>query len=71
VIRGSCISFANQSHAAEYMVKNGKDLKAQVYSVSEHLDKLIAKLKLDSMSVLIDKLTPEQKHYFAAWDEGT
>jgi adenosylhomocysteinase len=53
------------------MVKNGKDLKAQVYSVSEHLDKLIAKLKLDSMSVLIDKLTPEQKHYFAAWDEGT
>jgi adenosylhomocysteinase len=65
------MSFANQALAAEYMVKNAKDLKAQVYSVPEHLDKHIAKLKLDSMSVLIDKLTPEQEHYLASWDEGT
>jgi adenosylhomocysteinase len=53
------------------MVKNAKDLKAQVYSVPEHLDRQIAKLKLDSMNVLIDKLTPEQEHYLASWDEGT
>ncbi|MGA8767547.1 MAG: adenosylhomocysteinase, partial [Candidatus Acidiferrales bacterium] len=65
------MSFANQALAAEYMVKNAKDLKAQVYSVPEHLDKHIAKLKLDSMNVLIDKLTPEQEHYLASWDEGT
>ena len=48
-----------------------KDLKAQVYSVPEHLDKQIAKLKLESMGVLIDKLTPEQEKYLASWDEGT
>ena len=65
------MSFANQALAAEYMVKNAKDLKAQVYSVPEHLDRQIAKLKLDSMNVLIDKLTPEQEHYLASWDEGT
>src|SRR5271156_473724 len=65
------MSFANQAFAAEYMMKAAKDLKAQVYSVPEHLDKQIAKLKLDSMSVLIDKLTPEQEHYLASWDEGT
>ena len=57
------MSFANQALSAEYMVKNAKDLKPQVYSVPEHLDKQIAKLKLDSMNVLIDKLTPEQEHY--------
>ncbi len=65
------MSFANQALAAEYMVKNAKDLKAQVYSVPEHLDKQIAKLKLESMGVHIDKLTPEQEHYLASWNEGT
>ena len=65
------MSFANQALSAEYMVKNAKDLKPQVYAVPEHLDKQIAKLKLESMGVSIDKLTPEQEHYLASWDEGT
>ena len=45
------MSFANQALAAEYMVKNAKDLKPQVYAVPEHLDQQIAKLKLESMGV--------------------
>jgi adenosylhomocysteinase len=65
------MSFANQAYAAEYMVKNAKDLKAQVYPVPEHLDQQIAKLKLESMGFQIDKLTPEQEHYLASWSEGT
>ncbi|MGA9630834.1 MAG: adenosylhomocysteinase, partial [Candidatus Acidiferrales bacterium] len=65
------MSFANQALAAEYMVKNAKELKAAVYPVPEHLDKQIAKLKLESMGVTIDKLTPEQEHYLASWNEGT
>ena len=65
------MSFANQALAAEYMVKNAKDLKPQVYPVPEHLDQQIAKLKLESMGFQIDKLTPEQEHYLASWSEGT
>jgi adenosylhomocysteinase len=65
------MSFANQALASEYMVKHATELKNQVYSVPEHLDQQIAKLKLDSMGVLIDKLTPEQEHYLASWNEGT
>ena len=65
------MSFANQAFAAEYMVKNAKELKNQVYSVPEHLDQQIAKLKLDSMGFQIDKLTAEQEHYLASWNEGT
>jgi len=65
------MSFANQALSAEYMVKNSKDLKAQVYPVPEHLDQQIAKLKLESMGFQIDKLTPEQEHYLASWSEGT
>jgi adenosylhomocysteinase len=65
------MSFANQALASEYMVKHSKELKNQVYAVPEHLDQQIAKLKLESMGVSIDKLTPEQEHYLASWDEGT
>jgi adenosylhomocysteinase len=65
------MSFANQAYAAEFMVKHSKELKNQVYSVPEHLDQQIAKLKLDSMGFQIDKLTAEQEHYLASWNEGT
>jgi adenosylhomocysteinase len=65
------MSFANQALSSEYMVKHSKELKNQVYAVPEHLDQQIAKLKLESMGVLIDKLTPEQEHYLASWNEGT
>jgi adenosylhomocysteinase len=65
------MSFANQALSAEYMVKNHKELGAKVYAVPENIDKHIAKLKLESMGVQIDKLTPEQEHYLASWNEGT
>jgi adenosylhomocysteinase len=65
------MSFANQALASEYMVKNAKDLKPQVYSVPEPIDRQIAKLKLESMGVHVDKLTADQEHYLASWSEGT
>ena len=65
------MSFANQALASEYMVKNAKNLKPQVYAVPEHIDQEIAKLKLASMAVNIDKLTADQEHYLASWNEGT
>ena len=65
------MSFANQALAAEYMLKNSKKLKNQVYGVPENIDKEIARLKLNAMGVKIDKLTPEQKKYLASWEMGT
>ncbi|MFZ3380813.1 MAG: adenosylhomocysteinase, partial [Candidatus Acidiferrales bacterium] len=59
------MSFANQALASEYLVKNAKELKAQVYSVPELIDRQIAKLKLESMGVQVDKLTADQEHYLA------
>jgi adenosylhomocysteinase len=65
------MSFANQALSAEYLVKHYKELKNQVYSVPEHIDRHIAKIKLETMGVQVDKLTPEQEHYLASWQEGT
>src|ERR1039458_2536288 len=53
------------------MVKNAKKLEKTVYKVPDELDKRVAKLKLESMSIKIDKLTPEQEEYLAGWSEGT
>ena len=65
------MSFANQALSAEYMVKNHASLESKVYSVPEKLDKQVAKLKLEAMNVQVDRLTPEQEHYLASWNEGT
>jgi adenosylhomocysteinase len=65
------MSFANQALSAEYMVQNHASLEAGVYPVPADIDANIAKLKLESMGVRIDTLTPEQEKYLASWNEGT
>ncbi len=65
------MSFANQALSAEYVVKNHKKLKPQVYVVPEKIDANIAAIKLKSMGISIDKLTPEQKVYLSSWEMGT
>ena len=65
------MSFANQALCLEYLVKNRGKLPPQVYRVPEEIDKWVAKLKLDSMGIEIDTLTPAQVQYLASWQEGT
>ena len=65
------MSFANQALSTEYMVKNHRKLEKKVYSVPEHIDQEIARLKLRAMGVKIDKLTPAQLKYLGSWQEGT
>jgi adenosylhomocysteinase len=65
------MSFANQALSVEYVVKNHSSLEKKVYPVPVDLDKRVAKLKLESMGMKIDKLTPEQEEYLASWSEGT
>jgi adenosylhomocysteinase len=65
------MSFANQALCLEYMVKNKKSLEIKVHSVPQEIDKQVARLKLSSMGINIDRLTPEQKKYLTSWEEGT
>jgi adenosylhomocysteinase len=65
------MSFANQALAAEFIVENAPSLERKVYDVPEDIDKEIARLKLETMGVEKDELTPEQEKYLASWDEGT
>jgi len=65
------MSFANQALSAEYLVKEGENLQKKVYCVPEAIDKEIARLKLESMGIKIDKLTEEQEKYLSSWQMGT
>jgi len=65
------MSFANQALCVEYILKNAKKMKKDVYSVPVEIDELIASLKLSSMGISIDKLTAAQKKYLGSWEEGT
>lgn len=65
------MSFANQSLTAEYIKEHGSELGNKVYSVPEEIDNNIARLKLESMGIKIDKLTDEQNKYLHSWEMGT
>jgi adenosylhomocysteinase len=65
------MSFADQALCCEYMVKNHASLEKKVYTVPVDLDKRVAKLKLESLGIKIDRLTSEQEEYLASWNEGT
>ena len=65
------MSFANQALSAEFLVRNAGSLERKVYPVPAAIDQEIARLKLASMGIAIDTLTPEQEEYLRSWQEGT
>jgi adenosylhomocysteinase len=65
------MSFATQALASEWAAKNRKQLKPQVYKVPTAVEDWVAKLKLTSMGIRIDQLTPDQKKYLSSWSHGT
>ena len=65
------MSFANQALSVEHMLREGKKLEKKVYVVPPEIDKEVARLKLESMRIGIDKLTPEQERYLSSWEMGT
>ena len=65
------MSFANQALSAEYMANEHKKMEKKVYPVPRNIDEQIARLKLESMGIEIDKLTQEQEKYLSSWEMGT
>jgi len=65
------MSFAVQALTAEYVVKRETPLEPKVHNVPDEIDKMVARLKLESMGVTIDTLTDEQAEYLSSWKSGT
>ncbi len=65
------MSFANQALGAEHIVKNHGQLTPGVYPVPEDIDAEVGRLKLESLGITIDTLTPEQQNYQESWEFGT
>ncbi len=65
------MSFANQALAAEWVMANVATLTPKVYNVPRNIDAEIARLKLETMGVGLDRLTPAQEEYLGSWQTGT
>lgn len=65
------MSFANQALGAEYLVVNQGKLENRVHVLPESFDNEIAALKLKSMGIEIDTLTPSMVEYMNSWQIGT
>jgi len=65
------MSFAIQALCLEYLDFSAQTLEPDVYDVPDHLDDMVAKIKLETMGIKIDKLSKEQQSYVRSWREGT
>jgi adenosylhomocysteinase len=65
------MSFSLQALCLEYLDFSAQTLEPEVYDVPDHLDDMVARIKLETMGVKIDKLTKEQQLYVRSWREGT
>jgi adenosylhomocysteinase len=65
------MSFANQALVLEWLTGEGAGLAPGVYPVPEAIDRQVAALKLESLGMKLQKLTPEQRRYLESWESGT
>ena len=65
------MSFAVQALTTEWVVKNRGKLEVRVHDVPCEVDQYVARLKLQTMGIRIDELTPEQAKYLASSEMGT
>ncbi|MDD2217371.1 MAG: adenosylhomocysteinase [Eubacteriales bacterium] len=62
------LSFAVQALSAIYIKENRQKLSNIVIDVSEEIDSIIAKRKLEAWNIEIDTLTSEQEKYLNSWE---
>src|SRR5437867_1994667 len=65
------MSFANQALGLEWLRANAATLQPQVYTIPDEIDRDVARLKLASMGIQIDPMTPDQQAYSESWESGT
>lgn len=64
-------SFAVQALGMEHMARDHQGMPAGVHRFPAELDAQIAALKLETLGIQIDALTPEQRAYLSTWEHGT
>ncbi|MCI2429325.1 adenosylhomocysteinase [Candidatus Acetothermia bacterium] len=57
------LSFALQALTLEYIAKHRSELQPNLYPVPPEIDHRVALLKLETLGITIDKLSPEQQAY--------
>jgi adenosylhomocysteinase len=65
------MSFSNQALAAEWLCANEGKLEPGIYTLPEEIDRLVARIKLESLGGGLEALTDEQSTYLSGWQEGT
>jgi adenosylhomocysteinase len=67
------MSFATQALAAEWacLRSNNGGLEVKVHQLPRQIEEHVATIKMASMGIKIDRLTPEQKKYLTSWTIGT
>jgi adenosylhomocysteinase len=64
------MSFADQALSLEWLSRQER-LDVRVHDVPPEIDAEVARVKLATMGIEVDQLTPAQERYLHSWTEGT
>ncbi|NLV15750.1 MAG: adenosylhomocysteinase [Syntrophomonadaceae bacterium] len=62
------MSFSLQALSLMYLIENHQQLEPRVYNVPQEIDQKVAHMRLQTLGIVIDELTPEQDKYLASWE---
>jgi adenosylhomocysteinase len=65
------MSFSLQALSLKYLSQNYESLENKVYDIPKEIDEKVARMKLRTLGVEIDKLTESQTKYLTDWTSGT
>jgi adenosylhomocysteinase len=65
------LSFAVHALVVEELARGETRLGPGVHPVPAHIDRAVARLKLESLGVEIDALRADQEAYLRSWAAGT
>jgi len=65
------MSFADQALTTAWLAAHSAELPVGVHGVPTEVDNEVASLKLASLDIAIDALTPDQERYLDSWEQGS
>lgn len=65
------MSFSNQALALRWLVENHGSLEPEVYVLPAEIDRMVARIKVESLGGRLEELTPAQEEYMSGWRSGT
>jgi len=62
------LTFAIQALSARYLLQHGRELEPRVHRLPAEIDEQVARWKLESLGIALDRLSAQQERFLRSWE---